>query len=192
MGKGDEVRFSNHGTPSPPGRCFPFTNCLREAFGWVCPKAICARRLAGSRGRSRRSLPKELQETGLVTTPPSSRSSTRRIPERSFFANPIPFAWQAPCRRKSPHSSADDWQVEWKWDGIRAQFLSTSGGSGMLWSRGEEAIEDCFPEILACLPHLPEELCLDGEILSWGHQGDCAPFPACKSAWAGRTPGRAW
>lgn len=91
---------------------------------------------------------------------------------KELLRKPYPFCLASPLQEEvSTLGSADDWQVEWKWDGIRAQFLSTSGGSGMLWSRGEEAIEDCFPEILACLPHLPEELCLDGEILSWGHQG---------------------
>ena len=67
--------------------------------------------------------------------------------------------------------SPDDWQVEWKWDGVRAQLLSIGGGRGMIWSRGEETVEDSFPELLECLPHLPRDICLDGEILAWGHEG---------------------
>ena len=41
----------------------------------------------------------------------------------------------------------------------------------MIWSRGEETVEDSFPELLECLPHLPRDICLDGEILAWGHEG---------------------
>jgi len=92
--------------------------------------------------------------------------------EQELLRKPYPFCLATPLQDEvSTLGSVDDWQVEWKWDGIRAQLLSTGGGCGMLWSRGEEAIEESFPEILACLPHLPSELCLDGEILAWGHEG---------------------
>ena len=41
-----------------------------------------------------------------------------------------------------------DWQVEWKWDGIRAQLVRRAG-QVWLWSRGEELITDRFPELAA-------------------------------------------
>ncbi len=64
-----------------------------------------------------------------------------------------------------------DWQVEWKWDGIRAQLV-LRGQQVWLWSRGEELITERFPEIerdarkLLDGPAL-DGLVLDGEILAW-------------------------
>ena len=60
----------------------------------------------------------------------------------------------------------DDWQVEWKWDGIRGQLIRREGNI-YLWSRGEELITDKFPEIESMKSLLPDGLALDGEILSY-------------------------
>ncbi len=59
-----------------------------------------------------------------------------------------------------------DWQVEWKWDGIRAQLIRRQGRT-FLWSRGEELITDRFPEIEAAGSRLPEGTVIDGEVLPW-------------------------
>ena len=59
-----------------------------------------------------------------------------------------------------------DWQIEWKWDGIRGQLIRR-GGLLYLWSRGEELITDKFPEIESLQPLLPDGLVLDGEVLSY-------------------------
>jgi DNA ligase-1 len=60
----------------------------------------------------------------------------------------------------------DEWQVEWKWDGIRAQLVHRSGGV-WIWSRGEELVTDRFPEVRDQARKLPEGTVLDGEILAW-------------------------
>ena len=85
---------------------------------------------------------------------------------------PFPFCLASPLQEKANSlGEVGDWQVEWKWDGIRAQLLTTGGGGGMLWSRGEESIDESFPEVLECIPYLPPDLCMDGEILAWGREG---------------------
>lgn len=66
-----------------------------------------------------------------------------------------------------------DWQVEWKWDGIRSQLLRR-GATTLLWSRGEEAIADRFPEIVQAAQGLPSGTVFDGEVLAWR---DGAPLP---------------
>jgi DNA ligase-1 len=66
-----------------------------------------------------------------------------------------------------------DWQVEWKYDGIRAQLVRR-GGQNYLWSRGEDLITDRFPE-LAALP-LPEGTVVDGEVLIWTDTDTPAAF----------------
>jgi DNA ligase-1 len=66
-----------------------------------------------------------------------------------------------------------DWQIEWKWDGIRAQLIRRQWRT-FLWSRGEELITDRFPEIEALGALLPEGTVIDGEVLPWK---DGAPLP---------------
>ncbi|KRC26951.1 ATP-dependent DNA ligase [Acidovorax sp. Root217] len=61
----------------------------------------------------------------------------------------------------------EDWLVEWKWDGIRAQIVRR-GGAVWVWSRGEELVTDRFPELAeAAMAALPDGSVVDGEILVW-------------------------
>ncbi len=63
------------------------------------------------------------------------------------------------------------YRVEWKWDGIRVQLVSTRGGK-RLYSRGAEDISAGFPEIL---DRMTFRAVLDGELLVMRH-GQVAPF----------------
>ena len=65
------------------------------------------------------------------------------------------------------------WQVEWKWDGIRAQIIRRSGRT-FIWSRGEELMTDRFPELEALGARLPDGVAIDGEVLPWKQD---APLP---------------
>ena len=56
--------------------------------------------------------------------------------------------------------------VEWKWDGIRCQLIAR-GGELFLWSRGEERLEERFPEVATAAKALPSGTVLDGELLAW-------------------------
>jgi DNA ligase-1 len=78
---------------------------------------------------------------------------------------PYPF-FLAHQLNAEPHTLGpiDDWLVEWKYDGIRAQLVRRTGQS-WLWSRGEDLITDRFPEIASIA--LPEGTVIDGEILIW-------------------------
>ena len=59
-----------------------------------------------------------------------------------------------------------DWQVEWKYDGIRGQIVKRAG-QVWVWSRGEDLVTERFPEIVALAQGLPDGTVLDGEILVW-------------------------
>lgn len=60
----------------------------------------------------------------------------------------------------------NDWQTEWKWDGIRAQIIKRAD-EVFMWSRGEDLITERFPEIANAAESLPNGTVLDGEILPW-------------------------
>lgn len=59
-----------------------------------------------------------------------------------------------------------EWQVEWKWDGIRGQIIKRNDQL-FVWSRGEELMTDKFIEYHALTEHLPDGIALDGEILPY-------------------------
>jgi ATP-dependent DNA ligase len=84
-------------------------------------------------------------------------------------ARPYPFCLAYPL--EGPVEELGDiraWQIEWKWDGIRAQLIRRQGRT-FLWSRGEELITGRFPELEAAGALLPDGSVIDGEVLPWSH-----------------------
>jgi DNA ligase-1 len=89
-------------------------------------------------------------------------------------SQPYPFFLAHPVE-SGPEALGDvsEWQIEWKWDGIRGQLIRREQRA-WLWSRGEELVTDRFPEISEAAQALPDGTVLDGEILAWR---DDAPLP---------------
>jgi len=58
----------------------------------------------------------------------------------------------------------NEWQVEWKWDGIRGQIIKRNNQL-FVWSRGEELMTDKFPEYQLLNDLLPDGVVIDGEII---------------------------
>lgn len=67
-----------------------------------------------------------------------------------------------------------DWQVEYKWDGIRGQVIQREGQL-FVWTRGEELVTHQFPEFEILRDTLPNGTVLDGEILPF-KAGSPLPF----------------
>jgi len=85
-----------------------------------------------------------------------------------FLAHPL----QAPIEEFDTLLSApENWFVEWKWDGIRAQLVKRDGQI-WVWSRGEELVSERFPELCKLASELPDGTVIDGEILVWKHAPD--------------------
>ncbi|MEO5659033.1 MAG: ATP-dependent DNA ligase [Burkholderiales bacterium] len=70
----------------------------------------------------------------------------------------------------------ENWLVEWKWDGIRAQLVRRAG-QVWLWSRGEELVTDRFPELAALGEALPDGCVIDGEIVVWRRDVEATDDP---------------
>ena len=90
-------------------------------------------------------------------------------------SRPYPFCLASPLEDPVGVLGArDEWLVEWKWDGIRAQLINRQGHI-FLWSRGEELITARFPEIAAAAQRLPDGTVLDGEVVAFA-EGKPRPF----------------
>ena len=65
-----------------------------------------------------------------------------------------------------------EWQVEWKWDGVRVQLVAEHGAK-RLFSRTGDDISSAFPDLLDGI-HV--DAVIDGELLVRGGDGHAAPF----------------
>ena len=87
---------------------------------------------------------------------------------------PYPFCLAYPLEIKEGESlsmilgDSNEWQIEPKWDGIRAQIIVRKGAR-VIWSRGEQLLNEQVPEIEAALKTISDQqsFVLDGEILAW-------------------------
>lgn len=114
------------------------------------------------------------------------------------LSRPYPYCLASPLEPEPGSMSADDiesalgpvgdWQVEWKWDGIRAQLIRRQD-QVFLWSRGEELIGSQFPELQTAAEQLPDDCVLDGEILAW-RDGSPLTFSALQRRIGRKKPGK--
>lgn len=87
-------------------------------------------------------------------------------------AQPYPFYLAYPLAdgvHLAELGDVSDWQVEYKWDGIRGQVIVRDRRL-FVWSRGEELVTNRFPELRQLLAVVPDGTVLDGEILAWRQQ----------------------
>ena len=93
------------------------------------------------------------------------------------LSRPYPFFLASPVDERTPLETMlgdpTAWQVEWKWDGIRAQLVKRASAVHV-WSRGEELVTPRFPEIADAAHALPDGTVLDGEVLAFR---DDRPLP---------------
>ena len=162
-----------------PGR-FLLTKLIGGSFRVGVAKSLVLRALAEATGIDAKLLAQRLMgytdkshapdaARYALLVDPSTQSSQAESgqPYPFFLAHPL----QAPVESLGER---DEWLVEWKWDGIRAQFIRRGAGS-WLWSRGEDLLNGRFPEIDAMHAQLPDHTVLDGEIVVW-RDGRVQPF----------------
>lgn len=87
--------------------------------------------------------------------------------ETDYISKPYPFYLAYPLDGKVEDlGPIDDWYIEHKWDGIRAQIL-VRNKEVFIWSRGEELVTDKYPEFHGMPGLIPDGTVLDGEILAF-------------------------
>ncbi|UCH21350.1 MAG: ATP-dependent DNA ligase [Deltaproteobacteria bacterium] len=91
--------------------------------------------------------------------------------EDADISRPYPFFLAHPLEDDVDNlGPVNDWQAEWKWDGIRAQIIKRQN-EVFIWSRGEELVTDKYPELEEAARKLPNGTVIDGEIIPWAGNG---------------------
>ena len=86
------------------------------------------------------------------------------------ISRPYPFYLAYPLDQEIKNlGTINQWQADWKWDGIRAQVIKRDD-LVFIWSRGEEMVTEKFPEIMQAAEKLDNGTVLDGEILAWQNE----------------------
>ncbi len=135
---------------------------VMRALGEACAldRKMLTQRLMGYTDAS--NTPTAAQYLRLVDSSTDSSDAQRSGQPYPFF---LAHQW---AQENFAEGDIADWQIEWKWDGIRAQLVKRAG-QYWVWSRGEELLTDRFPEFAAMAQSLPDGTVLDGEILGWDH-----------------------
>jgi ATP-dependent DNA ligase len=150
-----------------PTQRFLFNKLLTGGFRIGVSQKLMTRALARATGK----VEAEMAHRLMGNWDPATTTWTTLIeaddPEANA-ARPYPF-YLAHALDAGPENlgNPEDWQAEWKWDGIRGQLI-LRGGAHHVWSRGEELMTDRFPELARARDFIPDGTVLDGELLVWG------------------------
>ncbi len=149
---------------------FVYHKLIRGGFRVGVQKKLVSRALAGVAGVDDKVMAQRLVASTEPTTEAYRAVLSGEVSAERALA-PLPFYLATPLEK--PTEALDEalgdpeaWQIEWKYDGIRAQLVRR-GGEIAIWSRGEELVTHQFPELVAAARALPRDGVLDGEILIW-------------------------
>ena len=150
---------------------------ITGAFRVGVSKLLVTRALAGLAGLDPKRVAQRLVGYTDLSHRPSAEGYRRLVAEESDREHaerggqPYPFflahALQAPHEQfEALLGPVENWLVEWKWDGIRAQLVKRDGAL-WIWSRGEELVTERFPELHGLADHMPDGTVIDGELVVW-------------------------
>ncbi len=97
----------------------------------------------------------------------------KNINLQELNSKPFPFLLANTIEDKIFKNSINDFQFEWKYDGIRMQLIKRSGNVS-LWTRGQELVNESFPELVEKMSHIKDDFVLDGELLVWNFKEQIA------------------
>lgn len=84
---------------------------------------------------------------------------------------------------------ANNWHIEWKWDGIRAQLIRRNQEC-FIWTRGEDLVTERYPEVSESAALIEDGVVLDGELLAWSEQDGVMEFSMLQRRIGRKTVGR--
>lgn len=156
---------------------FVILKLITGAFRVGVSKRLVTRAIAEHTGISAEVIAHRLMGTWNPTPESFLRLANPNV-EDAVDSHPYPFCLaHAIDRDGTPDTlgTTSEFAAEWKWDGIRGQLIQRRSKI-FLWSRGEELMENRWPEIEAVASVLPAGTVLDGEILATSSDGTILPF----------------
>ncbi len=157
----------------PPSQVFVFNKLLSGGFRVGVSTGLVTRALAEVSQLEEAELahrlmggfePSAAAFTALLSPTASGEAAPISRPYPFFLASPL-----EPERLLTDDPA--DWRAEWKWDGIRGQLIRRAGTT-FLWSRGEDLVNESFPELVTLGDALPDGTVLDGEVIVWPPAAD--------------------
>ena len=143
---------------------FLITKLMTGALRVGVSKALTLKALAQARNLDVNVVTQRLMGNWLPTT-----QFFDQIAETPSGGDLRPYPFLLAYAANDPANELSDvalWQAEWKWDGIRAQLVKREGRAA-IWSRGEELVDEAFPDALSHAGQLPDGTVLDGELIVW-------------------------
>jgi DNA ligase-1 len=155
---------------SPQAR-FLFVKWVGGGLRVGVSRALVIRALSQHTGLDARILSQRMIAFAQITQPQASDWQALVAPieetsgEKARDLLPYPFFLAHPLQGDvCDVGHASGWMAEWKYDGIRAQIVRRNGAVN-IWSRGEELLNDTFPELVEMALQWPHDVVVDGEIL---------------------------
>lgn len=165
--------------------CFLFNKLITGGFRLGVGQGVCIKALSKSVSRPASEVTQALMgnwdpaEHSLKSLLNRGATHAQTMPYPFFLASPLlppsPKTIELSGEYPSPTTlftqlgNREEWLAEWKWDGIRIQMIQRNDVVSM-WSRGEERIDDAFPDIALSAQTLPSGTVIDGELM-------CGQFP---------------
>ena len=150
---------------------------ITGAFRVGVSKALVTRAIAVHAGVSADVISHRLMGQWKPTSSFFERLTSQDVQD-SLASQPFPFCLAHPIdNAHGPEVLGDvkDYAAEWKWDGIRGQVIRRAE-QVFIWSRGEDLMENRWPEIETAGSLLPNGTVLDGEILASHGASEVLPF----------------
>jgi len=91
--------------------------------------------------------------------------------QKELVYKPYPFQLANTLDISLKNLCVNEYQFEWKYDGIRGQIIKRSENI-TIWTRGEELVNNSFPELVNLISLINEDFVIDGEILIWDSTND--------------------
>ena len=176
----------------PNERLFLFNKLLTGGFRIGVARGLVVKAIASGFDLEEALVLERLMTPGVASAQ-WFRSLTAMATEERTNRGPVPYPFflASPLKQKTIEiTPASEWWVENKWDGIRGQLIQRESGT-YLWSRGEELINDQFPELIEMAEAIPSDTVLDGEVICWAElESQPRPFSDLQRRLGRKTVGR--
>ena len=96
---------------------------------------------------------------------------SKELHQKELGYKPYPFQLANTLDIPLKNLCISDHQFEWKYDGIRGQIVKRSRNI-TIWTRGEELVNNSFPELVKLISLISDDFVIDGEILIWDSKKD--------------------